>query len=328
MALASSSKSELYNYELDNIWVKDISTVGDVVVEVQKLFDYVRNLTEEDVGIAFNGFDDKFSVEDNKVSMSMKIIQECSKRIMERNIEEIFSDTGIELSDTYLSMSGGFGLNCITNSHLMKKYNFKGFLASPCINDGGMSLGIALFAFYNRLKGEPFEFKLESAYYGEYDDDFGRVLEKYGDYIRSVREFCPHVAVNDITSAPIAWFNGNSEIGPRALGNRSILADPRSHKVKERLNEIKLRQWWRPVAPLVIEDEVCNWFERAYSSPYMLHTFDFIKNKCEYVPAIAHIDNSARIQTLNRKDNAMLFSVLEALCFWRQHLLNDVEFSN
>jgi hypothetical protein len=105
---------------------------------------------------------------------------------------------------------------------------------------------------------------------------------------------------------------GRAEIGPRALGHRSLLADPRQDTMKDRLNQIKRRQWWRPVAPVILADQVREWFSDADRSPFMLRTFTLRPEKAARVPAISHLDRSARIQTLTREEAPLLSELLQA----------------
>ena len=302
MALASASKSEAY-IEVEDILVENNVTVKkEKYDQVKQLIDQVESLTEADAGVKFNYFDSRFSEKDNKISMIMKIVQKMSLKIMKRNIDKAINKYGINTKETYLAMSGGFALNCPCNTYLMDEYEFKGFIAPPCVSDSGMALGIGLYSFYNEL-GKDFEFKLKSAYYGE-EDNLDKFLKnkKYHYFIESVEDFDEAQAVEDVEERPIIWFNGRAEMGPRALGARSILGDPRKKETKDRLNEIKQRQWWRPVAPIVLIDGQKEWFEDSYESPYMLHVLKIRENKKELVPAIVHEDGTARAQTID-KDN-------------------------
>ena len=306
MALASASKSEAY-IEVEDILVKNnVKEEKEKYEQVIEIIQQIENLTKEDEGVKFNYFDPRFSEKDNKISMVMKIIQRMSERIMTRNISEVIKKYNINPKETYLAMSGGFALNCPCNTYLLEEFGFKGFIAPPSVSDSGMALGIGLYAFYNEL-GNTFEFKLKNAYYGDNDDfkDFF-IKGEYRHYIGSVEDFDENLAVSDLEEGPIVWFNGRAEIGPRALGARSILGDPRKTQTKDKLNEIKQRQWWRPVAPIVLMDRQKEWFENSCESPYMLHVLRIRKNKEELVPAIVHEDGTARVQTLDEKSGQEL----------------------
>ena len=317
MALATASRSELY-LEVEDIWFGSRISTKQQDINFRKIMDlvsYVNSLTEEDTGIKFSGFDSRFTEEENRISMVMKIVQAMSQRIMERNIEKAIEEFAINPEETYLCMSGGFALNCPCNAHLMKKYKFKGFCSVPCVSDTGMALGIGLYAFYKKMDGN-FNFRLENAYYGDADNaDAFLAQGEYDEYIAEINEFDPDQAAEDIQSGLVIWFEGKAEIGPRALGARSILGDPRTKGTKDRLNTVKQRQWWRPVAPIIMEEYVSQWFQDSYASPYMLHTFILSQDKVGRVPAITHHDNSARVQTMGR-NSGKLREVLEA--FFRQ----------
>lgn len=176
--------------------------------------------------------------------MIVKIVSDFSDWLMCKNIERIIDLYNIDTSQAYLSLTGGFALNCPTNTQIIERYKFKGLLSPPCVNDSGLSLGIGLYEFYSQAG--PFQFNLNNAYYGKRctDNEFLIVMEKYAQYIISCSSFDPAVAVEDIIQHPIVWFNGAAEIGPRALGNRSLLADPRTERSKDILNEIKQREWY------------------------------------------------------------------------------------
>ncbi|GGH58053.1 hypothetical protein GCM10008014_30300 [Paenibacillus silvae] len=312
MALANASKSEMlidYPFEID---ISEANVLDRVNNYVEELIAAVNALELKDEGVLFNYFDPSFTIEENKISMVMKVIQKRSIEMMDRNVQMIVNQYGLDPSNYHLSMSGGYALNCPTNSFLMNKYRFKDFIAPPCVNDSGMSLGIALYAFYKKMG--KFDFTLEHAYHGDEEFDIAQVTEGglYSKFIKSVREFDPSQAAEDIIESPIVWLNGRSEIGPRALGNRSIIVDPRSGMAKDKLNIIKQRQWWRPVAPIVLEEHMDEWFEDCYPSPFMLHTFKIKEDKAEQVPAVCHLDQSARIQTMVESANPLLTSVLQA----------------
>lgn len=312
MALASASKSRLLDYKLENYLIQGVDDMAKVIDDLFKLFAYVDTLKEEDAGVLFNGFDGNFSNQDNKISMVMSEIQRRSIEIMEKNIDKAIERYDINPEETYLAISGGYGLNCPTNSYLMQKYQFKGFIAPPFVNDAGLSMGTALYAFYKKTGGN-FEFKFETPYYGNQDDKFDVMIKKYKEFICSVSEIDYEKAIKDILEYPVVWYNGRSEVGPRALGNRSILADPRNEKSKQILNNIKKRQWWRPVAPIIMQEELNEWFEDAYPSPFMLHTFRLKESKAGIIPAVAHMDDSSRVQTISCRDNYLLYNLLKKM---------------
>lgn len=330
MALASASKSETY-LEYDNLFInieEDIKRDKTILPNnlnkrnfdnallVNALYNRfniikksIMELGEADVGTKLNYFDDRFSATENKISMLMKVIMKMTFECMDKNIEYALKEYHIDPKDTYLGMTGGFALSCPTNTYLMKKYGFKGFIAPPCPGDSGMALGIGLYAFYHHMDGR-FDFSLGNAYHGDNDelDDYLQD-ENWKPFIESVSNFDKKIAVQDIEQGVIVWFEGKAEIGPRALGARSLLGDPRKIETKDRLNEIKQRQWWRPVAPIIKEEYLADWLIEGYESPYMLHACHVKEEKRSEVPAIIHEDGTARLQSI-RPDDTWLYKML------------------
>ncbi|MEU4831042.1 carbamoyltransferase C-terminal domain-containing protein [Streptosporangium sp. NPDC023615] len=258
------------------------------------------------------GTDPDFTEEESFVSAVMKEIQAISVMAMERNIETALERYDLDPAQTHLALAGGYALNCPTNSHLMAKYGFRGLLAPPCVDDGGQAIGIGLAAFHKKTGGERFTFRFPGAYLGRQDDDLDGALAEFGEYVADVSDLDHDRAVRDILAEPIAWFHGRSEIGPRALGNRSLLGDPTSREAKDALNRFKLREWWRPVAPVVLEDQLEEWFEDSRPSPYMLETFTIREKRRGQIQAVAHLDYSARVQSLNAGQNPALHALLTA----------------
>ncbi|MNW37840.1 Decarbamoylnovobiocin carbamoyltransferase [compost metagenome] len=319
MALATASTSEYFYYDQELILIEDWNSAvnkkaqNSIALEfIKSLETKVSRLVVQDQDLLFNGFDERFTEEENKISMVMKIIQKLSNQIMEYTIDSIIQKFQIDPKESYLSLSGGFSLNCPTNSHLMGKYQFKGFIAPPCVSDCGMSIGIGLYAFYKKNGGQ-INFKLSHAYYGNTDLSHNAVFEdsRFIQYIEEVSEMDLEQIFTDLERQPVVWFNGSAEIGPRALGNRSLIGDPRVEETKTFLNIVKQREWWRPVAPIVLEEDVHDWFENAYRSPFMLQNFYVNQMKRIFIPAICHLDGSARVQTLNSADNPALYEVIK-----------------
>ena len=312
MALASASKSRLYHfpYEVAGLMAEKRGDLHVYETFLESLTRTVESLREEDQTIKFNYFDPDFTQEENKISMAMKIVQKASIEIMVENIKKAIRCFDIDPSKTYLSIVGGYGLNCPTNSYLMEHFQFKGYLAPPCVNDGGIALGKGLYRFY--LDDPKIQFHFNSAYYGDADNNLDAVTQStaFSSFIDKIEAFNLEQVIRDIQHYPIVWFDGRAEIGPRSLGNRSLLGDPRTQLTKDRLNHIKKREWWRPVAPIILENEIQNWFDNGFQSPFMLHTFSVKEEKRNLVPAICHIDHSSRVQTANAKDQPLIYQIL------------------
>jgi len=245
-----------------------------------------------------------------------------------------------EFKKTNLCLAGGVALNCVANGKIAKEKIFDNIYVQPAAGDAGGSLGAALAFWHIELKKEKIIDKsnkdmMQGSYLGpEYSDQqikleldsFGAVYESF-DQEKIIEKTAKILS----EGKSIGWFQGKMEFGPRALGNRSILADPRSEIMQKNLNlKIKYRESFRPFAPSVLADKVSDWFEYKGSSPYMLMVanvkkekqlnmseqekklfgIDKLNIKRSQVPAITHVDYSARIQTVNEKDNFLYHKLI------------------
>lgn len=211
-----------------------------------------------------------------------------------------FPDELISEYDYNLCLSGGTFLNCNLNSKIKKYTKFKNIHVSPACSDDGLSMGYGLYLIHNILEKPRHTYTNKELIYGgiDYDiSDIGVVLDL--DYI-----------VEEISKGKVvALYQGRSEFGPRALGNRSILADPRSNSMKQFINlEIKKREWFRPFGATVLEEDANEWFDIEGKSPFMLYTYN-VKHP-DKVPAICHVDNTCRIQTIDRLTNELFYNII------------------
>lgn len=309
MALATASKSEYMYDDYEEIVLMESGCQIKSKAYVNKLYNEIANITNDDIGKNFTGYDPNFTEQENKISMVMKQIQKVSTKMVVDTIENVVNKYHIDTTDAYVALAGGFALNCPTNKAVMERFNFIDLIAPPCVNDGGLALGCGLLSFYQEDK--EIEFVLDSPFYGEDDESLDIMIEKYSSYIEEFHVMKLQEAVEDIIREPVIWFDGKAEIGPRALGHRSILADPRKLESKEQLNNIKQREWWRPVAPIVLEECGNDIFEKYANSEYMLRTFKIRKEIVPRIPAVAHLNETARIQSLNEKQNAVLYQIIK-----------------
>lgn len=304
MALGSAVKSSIPNQE---VLLKDYPLIFGSA-DINKAFEWFNSIAEmiENTDVEdILDLDERFSEQDNRIGIVAKIIQHISIKLLDNLVSETLERLGVEAAEVNLSMSGGYTLNCPTNSYLMNKYSFQSFLACPCVSDTGIALGMGLFEFYSRM--DNVQFKFENAYYG---DANSCELYGYGEYIQSTSEFDEDHFVGDILREPVIWFNGRAEVGPRALGARSILGDPRTEETKDFMNQVKKRQWWRPVAPVIMEELQTEWFASEFPSEFMLFTYEALPNKKLLIPAALHLDDSARLQTVNKRKNPDFYNLL------------------
>jgi carbamoyltransferase len=233
---------------------------------------------------------------------------------MQQRLEEVLLDLAGWLhdrtGDDALVMAGGVALNCVANARLLAEGPFREVWVQPAAGDAGTALGGALFRAHQL--GDRIE-PMGTAALGRSwsDDELRRWLEQAHVAYERPEDLAGHVADALAGDAVVAWFQGRSEFGPRALGHRSLLADPRRAANLERLNEVKGREQFRPVAPMVLEERAREIFRGNVPSPFMLFTHDVHPDWRERIPAVVHIDGTARIQTVDRRTEPLMAAVLE-----------------
>jgi len=210
-----------------------------------------------------------------------------------------------------LCMAGGVALNCVANGRVLRETPFKNIFVQPAAGDAGGAVGVASF-IYHSILNRPRHFVWKHAYLGP-----GFSTEEIRQYLlgRGVRfRQYDREALLKATAQLIArqniigWFQGRMEFGPRALGNRSILADPRRAENRDRVNaKIKFRESFRPFAPAVLLEKAPEYFELDVPSPYMLLVAPVRNDK---IPAVTHVDGSARIQTVSREENPLFYDLI------------------
>lgn len=260
-------------------------------------------------GTATRCEDDRPTGREHFVSAVMKQVQALSTMIAARNVDWLVRQHGVDPNEAHLAIGGGFALNCPTNSWLLEHFGFRGIHIPPAADDSGQALGLGLAELYLHGFLDNRDFVLDTPYLGPTDVETELATVCGG---AGAAPFDADRFVADVSNGPVAWIDGRSEIGPRALGHRSLLADPRRDDHRDALNRIKQRQWWRPVAPVVLQDRAGEWFDRGHRSPYMLETWDVLADKRSVVPAITHLDGSARVQTLTERDDPRLHAAISA----------------
>lgn len=259
---------------------------------------------------AAGGLDQRFTQDENIVSAAMKIIQACCDVIITRGIDALLAEFGVAPEQSYLSMSGGYALNCPTNTRLLDRYGFKGLLTPPYPNDSGQAIGVGLLGLMQAGLVPGARVSLRSAFLGTPVEAPAVWRKGAAEWIESESPLDWNRLVTDLCTEPVAWISGRAESGPRALGHRSILGDPRSSATRDRLNEIKRRQWWRPVAPIVLADHAEKWFELPRESPFMLEAPIATELTRERAPAVVHLDGTARVQTVSPADDALIHELV------------------
>lgn len=216
-----------------------------------------------------------------------------------------------------LVISGGVGLNCVANARILRDTGFERVWVPPCASDTGAPLGSTLWHYHQTL-GHERGFELTHPFYGKSytEGEVIAALDAAGlsyERIEDDEALYKQVAQDLADQKIVGWFQGRYEIGPRALGNRSILADPRSLKIKDLINaRIKYREPFRPFAPAVLLERAGEYFEVDQPDPYMTLAPRVRPEKVDIIPAAVHVDGTGRIQTVRREDNPRYYSVIEA----------------
>ncbi len=311
MALASACPAEL-DYDIEGR-LDELNLLGGRVHPVSETVPLITDLVAAARRqLTADRLDSRFTDEENLQSAVMAVVQRGCDHLARRNVLKLCELAGVRPADCYLSMTGGFALNCPTNSALLDDLGFKGLLTPPCANDSGQSYGLGLLGFHGLGAFGESAHRLGTAYHGSEVRDLQVALSEFAPWIEQVTDFDEDRFVRDVSTAPLAWVDGAAEIGPRALCHRSLLGDPRSPRTKDLLNNHKLRQWWRPVAPVVLAEHAAEWFSSGRPSPYMLQTVQVLDAARDRVPAILHLDGSARHQTLTEAANPLLYRALSA----------------
>jgi carbamoyltransferase len=205
----------------------------------------------------------------------------------------------------YLCLSGGVTLNSVANGKLLEKEYFKDIFVPPPTGDDGTSIGCALLYNYQELSKIE-RHPLKNGFLGpEYaDEEIEAALRRFNLTYYKSADICQETAAMLADNKIVGWFQGRMEVGPRALGNRSILANPALDHIKDTLNaRVKFREPFRPFAPSVLAEDVGEWFTYDHEAPYMLFVFDVKEEKRSQVPGITHVDGSGRLQSVDRERN-------------------------
>ncbi len=336
MGLAPYGKPKYVDRILDNLI--DLKDDGTFIMN-QEYFNYSTGLT-----MTSKKFNDLFGQKPRKpdedliTNFHMDIAASIQK-VTEKIILMIATSLKKEFQIPNLCLAGGVALNCVANGKILKEKIFDNIWVQPAAGDAGGSLGAALAYWHIDLNKERLDIdqdNMQGSYLGNKfsDDEIKKKFEEIGANFEILKEdqIIEKTATEISKGSAIGWFQGRMEFGPRALGNRSILGDPRSDKMQKNLNlKVKFRESFRPFAPSVLEEEVSNWFEIDKVSPYMLFVanvkkeksiemsqeqkklfgIDLLNIKRSEIPAVTHVDYSARIQTVLEKTNRKYYKLLK-----------------
>ena len=336
MGLAPYGKPTFKNLILDNL--VDLKDDGTFRLNM-KYFDYATGLKMINENfLKLFGQPVRDPKEDLLNQFHMDIA--CSiQSVTEEIILRLAKSIAKESDSKNLCMAGGVSLNCVANGKILKEKIFENIWIQPAASDAGGALGAALALWHKELKNErlfPIKDEMCGSYLGPSfsDNEIEKTLNNLGaNYEKFSEENLLQITAQELSQEKtIGWFQGRMEFGPRALGARSIIADPRSDKMQKILNlKVKFRESFRPFAPSIIREDLSDWFELDSDSPYMLLVADINKSirremtneekklfgidklnvKRSNIPAITHVDYSARIQTVHVKTNPKYYKLLQ-----------------
>jgi len=237
--------------------------------------------------------------------------------------QKVLEDTALHLvrgihrmtNEENLCMAGGVAFNSVMNGRIMTESPFKNYFVQPAAGDAGCSLGAALMVHHMRLK-QPRKFQMKHAYYGPSfsTEECAAALSEANLKFERLpdEELLPRVARMIADGAIFGWFQGRMEFGPRALGNRSFIADPRREDMRELLNKkVKLREWFRPLAPSMKEEVSAELFGRPHHDPFMITVLHVLEEQQKRIPSVVHVDGTARPQTVSRATNPRYWQLID-----------------
>ena len=304
----------------------------------QKFFSY-----SNDLKMVNKKFEKLFKNKTRKTEMDLSqfhmdiaaSIQDVTEKIIIKLVKNLHKVYKIE----NLCLAGGVALNCVVNGKILKENIFKNIWIQPASGDSGTSIGAALYYWHNELRNKKLISKndtMKGSFLGpsysseEIQNDLLSLKAKF-KYLDE-NTIISLIAKNIANGKAVGWFSGKMEFGPRSLGSRSILADPRNENMQKQLNlKIKYRESFRPFAPSILYEDVKDWFELDIKSPYMLFVSNVRKDKIiemtnkekklfgiqklnikkSIIPAVTHIDYSARIQTIHKETNPKFYKLIK-----------------
>ena len=336
MGLAPYGKP-LYTEQILNNLI-DLKDDGTFMLD-QKFFNYSTGLT-----MTNKNFNNLFgqpprNPDTDKITQFHMDIASSIQNVTEKIMLKLARSLKDEYKIPNLCLAGGVALNCVANGKILKEKIFENIWVQPAAGDAGGSLGAALAYWHIDLKKSRENINkdnMQGSYLGNHfsDDEIKNILNEIGAEFTEMTEdeIIEKTAYDISNEKAVGWFQGRMEFGPRALGNRSILGDPRSDKMQKNLNlKVKYRESFRPFAPSILNEEISNWFEIDADSPYMLFVanvkkektqemseddkklfgIDLLNIKRSEIPAVTHVDYSARIQSVFEDTNKKYYKLLK-----------------
>lgn len=252
---------------------------------------------------------------DEEISERHQNIAASAQRVLEDVVLELVTGLAERTGEENLCLAGGVAFNSVMNGRIIAESPFRRVFIQPVAGDAGCSLGAAYLLYHHNLR-RPRTYQMRHAYYGPSftSAECAAALTAGGLSFETLadEEMLPRVAQMIADGAIVGWFQGRMEFGPRALGNRSFLADPRRADMRELLNKkVKLREWFRPLAPSLVEEASADIFGWDHRDPFMITVIQVADEQRARLPAIVHVDGTARPQTVSRDVNPRYWQLLQ-----------------
>jgi carbamoyltransferase len=245
---------------------------------------------------------------DEEIEQRHADVAHSAQRALEEAVLQLARELRETTGESRLVISGGVGLNCVMNGRLLREAGYDEIYPMPACHDAGTSLGAAWHVDRVVLGNRRPLFEIPHLYLGPSFDEAAVEEELRGDKITYTRpdDLASTVASLLEQGKVVGWFQGGAEFGPRALGNRSIIADPRRPEMQDLVNAcVKRREEFRPFAPSALEEKAGQWFSGCDRSPYMILVFDVPEDLRDQLPAVTHVDGTARVHTVSKEANPL-----------------------
>tara|TARA_Y100000766_G_scaffold207217_1_gene178973 strand:+ start:145 stop:2055 length:1911 start_codon:yes stop_codon:yes gene_type:complete len=309
---------DVFKEDLDEMYQQfDISKLGE---DVKKDIEEKNNITRHDlvqhlVGPGYNH---------TQVQKDMAYLMQ---KVAETAIGDLIQKAHELTGEKNICISGGFGLNCVANYKFKQRFPNLNIFVEPISHDGGTSIGGAYFVYTKKYLNDPHGFRKTDKKLVPQSSLYCGPQYNSKDYMLMLKQVCggdPRVKITDVSYDDVAQlirdgnivtiFQGRSEAGPRALGNRSILFDPTIKDGKDFVNSVKHREYFRPFACSVLADKVHDWFDLAGmdESPSMMYAVNCKEGVAEKIPSVIHVDGTCRIQTVTKEQNEHYYNLISA----------------
>lgn len=308
MGLASYGKNNLVKKMRKVLRVQNGSYEIDL-----SYFDFPR-FPKKNVSSKFINLFGKPRKNGGKITQRHKDVARATQTLLEDAMLELAKHAYKVTGKSKLCLTGGVALNSVANGVIARSKVFDDIYIYPAAGDDGVSVGAALMSYYSKNNKRVSNKSNQTPYLGykSTNKEILKAIKNNGLTYKKSANIYKDVALLLTRNKCVGWFQGKAEFGPRALGNRSILVDPRKDKNKDLVNsKIKFRESFRPFAPSALEAHTEDYFEtNGVESPYMILAFGVKKNKRKVIPAVTHVDGTARVQTVTKKQNLKYWKVI------------------